>query len=108
MGSESYEKVPKIMCEETPPTDLENMIEQVSRTMLGVFHALKIAYLLKKAFFGICQHGACTNNYYIFCFLLFAINIKLIYYNNQYNLREYFTSLQDDLVNIYKCLKNIF
>ena len=108
MGSESYEKVPKIMCEETPPTDLENMIEQVSRTMLGVFHALKIAYLLKKVFFGICQHGACTNNYYIFCFLLFAININLIYYNNQYNLREYFTSLQNYLVNIYKCLKNIF
>ena len=53
MGSESHEKLRKILCEKTLLTDLENMTEQIDTTMLEVFHALKIAYLAKKTFFGI-------------------------------------------------------
>ena len=53
MGSESHEKLRKILCEKTLLADLENMTEQINTTMLEVFHALKIAYLPKKTFFGI-------------------------------------------------------
>ena len=51
--SVSHEKLRKILCEKTLLADLENMIEQVKTTMLEVFHAMNIAYLPKKTFFGI-------------------------------------------------------
>ena len=60
MGSESHEKLRKILCEKTFLVDLENMTEQVNTAMLQVFHALKIAYLPKKTFFGIEKMIAAT------------------------------------------------
>ena len=53
MGSESHEELQKILCEKMLLADLENMTKQINKTMLEVFHALKIAYLPKKTFFGI-------------------------------------------------------
>ena len=53
MGSESDEKLRKILHEKTLLADLEHITEQVNTTMLEVFHGLKIAYLPKKTFLGI-------------------------------------------------------
>ena len=61
MESESYQKLLKILCEKTFLTDLENMTEQANTTILEVFHALKIAYLPKKTFFGIKKMIAGTH-----------------------------------------------
>ena len=96
MGSESHEKLWRILCEKTLLADLENMTEQVNTTMLEDFHALKIAYLPRKTFFDIekmiagTKIAALDHNHNVnreqvqttiiqATIIFFAISINLIY-----------------------------
>ena len=51
MASESREKLRKTLYVKKLLTDLENMTDPVSTTMLEVLDALKIVYLPKETFF---------------------------------------------------------
>ena len=96
MGSESHEKLWRILCEKTLLADLENMTEQVNTTMLEDFHALKIPYLPRKTFFDIekmiagTKIAALDHNHNVnreqvqttiiqATIIFFAISINLIY-----------------------------
>ena len=118
MGSESDEKLRKILREKTLLADLEHMTEQVNTTMLEVFHAVKIAYLPKKTFLGIekmiagTQIAALHHNHnanreqvqktVIFFSPEFCYQYQLNLQCNLRETRESFTSLQDDIVNLSK------
>ena len=53
VGSEVHEKIIRVLSEKSLLGDLEQMTEQVNKTMLEVFHAVKIGYLPKKTCFNI-------------------------------------------------------
>ena len=48
MGSEVHEKIIRVLSEKSLLGDLEQMTEQVNKTMLEVFHAAKLAIYQKR------------------------------------------------------------